>query len=218
VSARRTLQQVGALALQGQRSTNMSVQAAYVAGYSDQSRVARKLDFLPAQYWNTTTTRNDALATNLNQNVTNPFSLGNFAALQSSDPVLYQALASRAYFTSTTIRKSSLLRPFPAMNALTETSSTDGAVKTHSFEATLQRRFARGFTLNAGYTTLYERDRTFYYNEFDPSPSWRQSNAGVPHRFSATGIWELPFGKGRWLARKGISNLLLGGWQVAATY
>jgi hypothetical protein len=214
----RPRQQRWRLDVQRQLSTNMSVQAAYVGGYSDQIRVGRKLDYLPAQYWNTTTTRNDALATNLNQNVANPFYIGNFASLQSSDPVLYQALAGRAYFTSTTIRKSSLLRAFPAMNGLTETSSTDGKVKTHSFEATFQRRFARGFTLNAAYTGLYERDRTFYYNEFDPTPSWRQSNAGVPHRFSATGIFELPFGKGRLLARSGIANAVLGGWQVAATY
>src|SRR5207247_6432356 len=54
-------------------------------------------------------------------------------------------------FTSATIRKSSLLRAFPAMNGLTDSSSTDGAVKTHSFEATFQRRFAKGFTVNASY-------------------------------------------------------------------
>jgi len=101
---------------------------------------------------------------------------------------------------------------------MTDSSATDGAVKTHSFEATFQRRFAKGFTLNAAYTGLYERDRLYYYNEFDPSPSWRQTNAGVPHRFSATGIFELPFGKGKPLARTDVWNALFGGWQVAATY
>lgn len=214
----RPRQQRWRLDLQRQLSANMSVQVAYVGEYSDQIRVGRKLDALPGQYWNTTAVRNDALATNLNQNVTNPFYIGNFAALQSSDPVLYQALAGRAYFTSSTIRKSSLLRAFPAMNGLTDSSATDGAVKTHSFEATFQRRFAKGFTVNAAYTGLYERDKTYYYNEFDASPSWRQSNSGVPHRFSATGIFELPFGKGRMLARSGVGNVLFGGWQVAATY
>jgi hypothetical protein len=217
-SVPRPRQQRWRIDLQRQISTNMAFAVAYVGGYSDQIRVGRKLDLLPAQYWNTTQTRNDALATNLNQNVPNPFYIGNFSSLQNSDPVLYQALASRAYFTSTTIRKSSLLRPFPQMNGLTDSSATDGAVKTHSFEATFQRRFAKGFTLSAAYTGLYERDRLYYYNEFDADPSWRQTNAGVPHRFSATGIFELPFGKGKPLARTGLWNALFGGWQVAATY
>jgi hypothetical protein len=79
--------------------------------------------------------RNNALASNLNQNVPNPFRLTNFAELQASSPVVYKALASRGYFTSPTIPKHMLLRPFPHMNNLTHTSSSDGKVKTHSFEA-----------------------------------------------------------------------------------
>jgi hypothetical protein len=104
------------------------------------------------------------------------------------------------------------------MNVLMDTTATDGKVKTHSIEASFQRRFASGFTFNANYTGLYERDRTLYYNEFDLQPSWTQSNAGVPRRFAATGIYELPFGRGRAFLRSGIGSALLGGWQVAATY
>ena len=44
------------------------------------------------------------------------------------------------------------------------------------------------------------------------------SNNGTPWRFAVTGIWELPFGKTRWLARSGAWNALFGGWQVAAAY
>ncbi|MDQ6704580.1 MAG: hypothetical protein M3Z85_01315, partial [Acidobacteriota bacterium] len=58
----------------------------------------------------------------------------------------------------------------------------------------------------------------FYYNEFDALPSWRQSNNGVPYRFTLTGIYELPFGRGKPLLRSGIGNAVLGGWQVAAAY
>jgi hypothetical protein len=165
-----------------------------------------------------TSVRNNALAGNLNQQVTNPFRVTNFAELQTSAPVLYQALASRGYFTSATIPKNMLLRPFPHMNNLSAAGSTDGKVKTHSVEAAFQRRFSRGFTLNANYTGLYERDKLYYHNEFDALPSWRQTNAGVPHRFAATGIFELPFGQGRAFAQSGIANALFGGWQIAGTY
>jgi len=214
----RARQQRWRVDLQRQIGNSMMFSVGYAGSFSDQIRLGRKLDALPAQYWNTTQMRNNALATNMNQNVTNPFAIQNFSALQSSDPVLYQALASRGYFTSPTIRKNMLLRPFSHMNSLTANASTDGKVKTHSLEATFQRRFAKGFTINANYTALYERDRLYYHNEFDAEPSWRQTNAGVPQRFAATGIYELPFGRGRSFAQRGIWNAILGGWQTAATY
>ncbi|MFN7936376.1 MAG: carboxypeptidase-like regulatory domain-containing protein [Bryobacteraceae bacterium] len=204
--------------LQRQLGANMVATVGYAATYSDQIRLARRLDSLPGQFWNTTTVRNAALATNLNQNVTNPFRVQNFADLQASNPIQYQALASRGYFTSATIPKHMLLRPFSHMNNLSDSSTTDGKVKTHSIEASFQRRFSRGFTFNANYTALYERDKLYYHNEFDPLPTWRQSNAGVPQRFAATGIFELPFGRGRAYARSGIASAFLGGWQVAGTY
>ncbi len=97
----------------------MTVSLAYAGMYASDLKINQRLDALPGQYWATGTTRNDAIATNLNQNVPNPFNISNFSALQSSDPVLYQALASRSFFTSTTIRKNQLLRPFSQMNSLT---------------------------------------------------------------------------------------------------
>jgi hypothetical protein len=214
----RARQQRWRVDVQRQLGTNMVVTVGYAGTYADQVRAARKLDILPAEFWNTTQVRNNALASNLNANVTNPFALQNFASLQTSDPVLYQAMASRGFFTSPTIQKNRLLRPFSQMNALMDAASADGAVRTHSLEASFQRRFASGFTFNANYTALYERDGNFYFNEFDAEPSWRQSNAGVPRRFAATGIYEFPFGKGRAFAQSGIASKLFGGWQVAAAY
>jgi hypothetical protein len=214
----RARQQRWRLDIQRQIGANMVVTAGYAGSFSDRIRVTRRLDALPGQYWNTTMERNNALASNLNQNVPNPFRVTNFAELQTSSPVLYQALASRGYFTSATIPKHMLLRPFPHMNNVRDISSTDGKVKTHSLELAFQRRFSQGFTFNANYTALYERDKLYYHNEFDALPSWRQSNAGVPQRFAATGIYELPFGRGRAFIQSGIAGALLGGWQIAATY
>jgi hypothetical protein len=111
-----------------------------------------------------------------------------------------------------------LLRPFAHMNGLNETSSTDGEVKTHALEASFQRRFSGGFTFNTNFTGLYQRDKTFYFNEYDAEPIWRESNTGAPRRFAAMGIYELPFGRGRSFARSGLASALFGGWQVAATY
>jgi len=214
----RSRQQRWRIDVQRQFGSAMVVSVGYAGSFSDQIRVSRRLDSLPGQYWNTTNERNANLAGNLNQNVTNPFRITNFADLQASDPVAYQGLASRAYFTSATIPKQMLLRPFPQMNNLSASASMDGKVKTHSLEATFTRRMSRGFTISANYTALYERDKTYYHNEFDALPTWRQTNAGVPHRFAATGIWELPFGRGRAFAQSGIASAILGGWQIAAAF
>ncbi len=203
--------------VQRQFGNNIMVSVAYAGMFADNIRISKKLDALPAQYWATGTARNDAIASNLNQNVTNPFYIANFASLQASNPLLYQALASRSFFTSPTIRKNQLLRPFPEMNGLTE-SGPFGATKGESFEGVFQRRFANGFTINANFTGLYERDQDYYKNEFDAQPSWELSNNGTPWRVAITGIYQLPFGKGKWFARTGVANVLLGGWQVAGAF
>ncbi|MGH9633034.1 MAG: hypothetical protein ACRD7E_32425, partial [Bryobacteraceae bacterium] len=214
----RARQQRWRIDVQHQIGANMVVMVGYAGSFSNNDRIDRRLDFLPGEFWNHTEERNNALAGNLNQNVPNPFHIENFSALQSSDPVAYQALASRGYFTSPTIRKHMLLRPFPHMNELVETSTTEGKVKTHALEMTFERRFSGGFLFKANFTGLYQRDKDFYFNEFDQEPIWRQTNTGVPRRFAAMGIYELPFGRGRAFAQTGIWSALFGGWQVAATY
>src|SRR5205085_9759476 len=110
----------------------------------------------------------------MNQNVTNPFYLPNFASLQTSSPALYQTLAPRSFFTSPTIRKNQLLRPLSQMNGLSETGGF-GETKGESVEVELNRRFAQGFTPNANITGLVERDRDFCSNEFDHTATWERT-------------------------------------------
>lgn len=38
--------------------------------------------------------------------------------------------------------------------------------------------------------------RDYFFDQFDPRPSWRESPQTRPHRVTATGLMELPFGKG----------------------
>jgi hypothetical protein len=200
---------------------NMLVEAAYWGQYGDRlfPNQALRLDALPAQYWNTTNVRNNTIATNLNQQVPNPFHISNFESLRTSNPLLYQHLTTLGQFTSTTIAKNRLLRPFPQMNGLNDSAQNTGSARTHALELNFQRRFAQGFNLNASYSRILQENRVFLDNEFDTEPTIRYaSDTARPHRFTATGIYELPFGKGRAFFQKGILNHVLGGWQVAATY
>ena len=168
---------------------------------------------LPSQFWAIGMVRNDVMANYMNANVTNPFLLSNFASLQQSDPLLYNQPATRSFFTSGTIRKNQWLRPYPQMSSLVQTSGPYGQFRTDEMVLGMERRFAKGFNLNVAYTRLRTQSRTTYWNEFDPEPYWVERNNGRPHRFTATGVTQLPFGKGRALVKQGLPSMLVGGFQ-----
>ncbi|MBI3209950.1 MAG: carboxypeptidase regulatory-like domain-containing protein [Candidatus Solibacter usitatus] len=204
---------------QRELSSNMVVEAAYWGQWGDQISLTHRLDALPEKYWATGNARNNALATELNRNVPNPFYIGNFDSLRTSNPVLYQQLSTLGQFQSTTIQKNRLLRPFPHMNGLNVSSDPGGKARTHALEVNFQRRFSKGLTMNASYSRMLQENKTIFENEFDAAPSiWWVSDTARPHRFTATGIYELPFGKGRRFVQRGLLNHLVGGFQVAATY
>ena len=216
--ARPARQQRWRIGTQRQFGQATAVEIAYVGSYSDRVNVNQTLTALPESYWAGGLTRNDAIASNLNANVTNPFAVRNFAALEKSDPLLYQFLSSTSFFTGTTVRKNQLLRPFPQMGTLVRSRTPLGESRSHAMEVVFNRRFSRGFNLHANYTRMYVRDKTVFLNEFDLQPTWLPSNNGRPHRFAATSIWKLPFGKDGRFASHGIASKLFGGWQVAVVY
>ncbi len=206
------------VSFQRQFGVHTVIDVAYAGSRSDRVRIARAMSPLPEPFWASGLVRNDTIANNLNANVPNPFNIRHFASLQSSHPLVYQDLATQGFFTSTTIRKSSLLRPFPHMNGLTNSAASLGEVKTHELQITVERRFSRGLSFNFGYTHMYNRTADYFHDEFDSQPSWRDSNTSRPHRIVGTTVYELPFGKGRTWARQGLMNYLLGGLQLSATY
>jgi hypothetical protein len=64
-----------------------------------------------------------------------------------------------------------------------------------------------------------QEDKTTIENEFETTPRiWYPTNNARPHRITATGIFELPFGKGRRFLQSGVLNHVVGGWQLAATF
>lgn len=204
--------------IQRQLSSKDLIEAAYVGSYADRTYVARNNNPLAAQYWATGTVRNDAVATAMNQNVPNPFRLTNFASLATSAPAIYQQMSTLSFFTAAIAPKNQLLRPFPHMAGVTDSFSSVGNVWAHSLEVTYTRRFSRGINLNAGYTRLKADTADIFVNEFDGSPTRRPSAYGSPHRFTATTVVDLPFGKGRPFFSQGWLSKLTGGFQIGITY
>jgi len=214
----RARQQRWRIGIQRQFGNTSVAEVAYAGMYTDRIAIAKTMQPLPEKYWADGLQRNNAIASDLNANVPNPFYLPNFAGLRTADPVLYQYLTTLSFFTSATIRKNRLLRSFPHVPGLTNSRVPLGVARSHSLEASLQRRFANGFSLNAGYTLLWLRGKDYFHNEFDEFPTERESNYGRPFRFYAAGIWKLPCGKGKTWLQSGLLNWMFGGWQLAATY
>jgi len=209
------------LGMQRQLGNNWVIDAGYGGSFSDRVGMSHKLDILPEQFWADGKVRANAILSNLNSNVTNPFRLTNFASLQQSSALLYNDMSQNAFFTNATIRKANLLRAFPQMaNALTNGQESAGKARTHEFLLNVSKRFSSGFNLSFGYTALKVEQADFYFYEWDAAPTWRTSNNGRPHRFVATGVYEWPFGRGKRFAGNAgrALNLLIGGWQTAATY
>jgi hypothetical protein len=180
----------------------MIAEATYVGNYGYNIEITRNINALPNSFLNTDNSRSAAQAANntfLTQTVANPFA----------------GLLPGTGFNNSTIARSQLLRPFPVFGDI-NTTNNDGKSWYHSGQFTLDKRFSKGFTVNAAYTWSKWIQATEYLNAGDAAPTKMISDQDVPHRFSASGIYALPFGKGRAFLTDAnwLTNAVFGGWQI----
>ncbi|MBI4875473.1 MAG: TonB-dependent receptor [Acidobacteria bacterium] len=215
----RARQQRWRAGAQRQFGSSWVIDVAYAGSNSDRISVSRTMSPLPEKYWAGGKVRNNTIANDLNANVTNPFNIRNFTPAGFS-PLVWADMNTQSFYTSSTIRKNQLMRAFPHMNGVTNNTVPISCTKTQELQVSLEKRFSRGFNLNVGYTAMRIREADFFFNEWDTQPTERISNDGRPHRLVASGIFELPVGKGkRFLSNAGGPlNYLAGGWQFGATY
>jgi hypothetical protein len=118
-----------------------------------------------------------------------------------------------------TTSRAQLLRPFPEFTSI-GTQRNDGSGIYHAGQFRIERRFVRGFTLLTSYTWSKVIEEVSFLNESDTEYERRIGSDDIPHRFVTSGIWELPFGKGRkWGADwNGFVEAIAGGWQAQGIY
>ena len=205
--------------VQRELGSRLSIEVAYAGAYNDRLPVNIRMDYLPQQYWDGSNTRNIAANTFLTANVANPFFINNFASLRTTNPTLYQRLASNPTFSSATIQRNRLLRPFGALTNLTYANLPLGASKSHSLEVQVNRRFSNGL---AGFLSF--NANSVRYNrtveEYDREPTlWQGSNDARPWRLAGVASYELPFGRSkRLLSNGGVAAALASNWQIAGTW
>ncbi|MCI0338974.1 MAG: carboxypeptidase-like regulatory domain-containing protein [Acidobacteria bacterium] len=181
------------------------VEAAYIGnrGY-DLTTSTNITNATPRQYLSTSRVRDDATINFLSANVRNPF----------------RGLIPGQTLNGDTVARSQLLRPFPEFNGNLETQRYDGSGIYHAGQFRLERRFSTGFTLLTSYTWSKVIEEVRFLNDSDTEQERRIGSDDIPHRIVVSGIWELPFGRGRrwgdsW---NGVINGIIGGWQVQGIY
>ncbi len=199
---------------------NTAVEVAYSGSYADRVGVAIPEVYVPEQYYSTVTNVRDASAlTLMQQNVTNPFNIANFASLATTNPVLYQRMLGSTFFTAAQVQRQALLRGFPQLTGLTYNNLPLGIVKNHSLEVTVNRRYSAGLSANMAFAvnrTTENRTVELY----DRAPTlWQTNQTSRPFRLTGGAVYEFPFGESKpFLNNGGILGTALGGWQTGGTF
>ncbi len=108
--------------------------------------------------------------------------------------------------------------------ASTQMTAPTGASNYNALQAQLERRFAAGYQVDVTYT--FSKSRGLCCNDRSDlslgiqDPEFYRLNRSVngfdrPHNLVATGMAELPFGRGkRWASSGGAASWLAGGWRL----
>jgi hypothetical protein len=181
-------------------------EATYVGNYGYDIEITRNINALPNQYLNADNSRSAAM------NANNAFLAGSVA-----NP--FAGLLPGTSLNNPTISRRQLMLPYPAFGAI-NTTNNDGKTWYHSAQLGLRKRFTKGYTLGVSYTYSNWMQATEYLNAADPNPTKMISDLDVTNRLSVSGIYELPFGKGkRFLSdASGLAEALVGGWQIQGVY
>jgi len=156
------------------------------------------------------------IAAFLTQAVANP--------LQGSIPAV-------AALNGATIARAQLLRRFPQYQAVTQLSPNIGFSDYHALQINLQKRFSGGFSLLTNYvfsklldtggvgSGVRSSDATNAEDVFNFDEEYSYSTLDVPHRFTLSSTYELPFGRGkRFGGNSGkLVDFLIGGFQISGT-
>jgi hypothetical protein len=202
VDGRRPCTQRWSASLQFEPIANSVIEVGYMGSKSVRLRSSTEFNPVPSQYLSTSTVRDQAANDRLSANVTNPFyGIPGFEAT--------------SFYSSKTIARSQLLRPYPQFTGLS-TGLPAGSAWYNALTARFERRFTRGLLLQTNYTWSKTLEAIDYLNPTDSRPEHVVSNLDRPHRISIVGMYELPFGKGRRFASnaRGVLEHIIGGWQM----
>jgi len=183
---------------------NLVVDFSYVGSRSFRLPVTKELNAVPAKYLSTLAARDQTTINYLTFQVANP---------------LYGIPQVTAGMTGQRVNREQLLRPYPQFTSIT-TQESIGKRWYDAAQLRVERRFSNGFTVQASYTYSRQVEATSFLNATDTELHKVIAGADRPHIIVTSGIFELPFGRGRrfWTDAGGLADGLVGGWQVGLFY
>lgn len=127
-----------------------------------------------------------------------------------------------------TVSRAQTLLPLPDYTGVNQMNGHGSSSVYHSMQMTLERRYFRGLSLLASYTAgklindAYSSagagggGSDFRLGRFNRRLDRALDQFDVSQRMVISGVWELPFGKGKplWSNVSGPANHLVGGWQL----
>lgn len=187
--------------IQQQLPKSILIEVSYLGNRGTRLATSKQYDPIPNSVLSTTGIRDNARINYLSQQFANPF---------------YPLPGSN--IAGTTVARSQLLRPYPEFTSIIGTEP-QGFSWYHSLQVVAERRFHDGFTVQGNYTWSKMMEATSYLNDGDALPEKVISDLDRAHRVSVSGIYELPFGKGKAVAggANRVVQQLVGGWQLQLT-
>jgi hypothetical protein len=201
---RAPMQQRWQFGIQRELPQRVLLEVAYVGNKGSSMETTRDFRSLPMQYLSRSPFRDDPLINDLTRNVPNPF----LGLLPGTD------------LAGNSVSRNYLLRG-PEYMHFTGMTTTDymGYSWYHSLQVKTERRFATGWTFNAAYTWSKAMEAVSRLNGYDSPLQYVVSDQDRAHRIVLSGIWEMPFGRGkRWLNTGNVVDKFLGGWQLQGVY
>ncbi|MFB3828981.1 MAG: TonB-dependent receptor domain-containing protein [Bryobacteraceae bacterium] len=203
---RRSYNQRWSGSIQFEPVRQTAVEVGYMGSRGVRQRVATEFNPIPRQYLSASAERDQPVIDFLSARAANPF-------------IGIPGFAGSTFFATANTTRSQLLRPYPHFTGLSA-GLPAGSVWYNAMTLRVERRFGRGLQIQGSYTWSKTMDALTYLNETDPVPEHVVSDLDRPHRIVVSGMYELPFGKGRkFLSSSGrLANAVLGGWQVQAIF
>jgi hypothetical protein len=117
-------------------------------------------------------------------------------------------------------------RPYPQFSNVVLEGPSNGVTNYHAGMIRLEKRASKGLTMLTSYTwsrnignlteAAGEGDTQVYENYYDRRLDKGPSPIDVPHRFTWSAVYDLPFGKSRKWLQRGFLAPVIGGWTLDA--
>jgi hypothetical protein len=113
------------------------------------------------------------------------------------------------------IKRRQLLLPYPQFTSVTQGLENVGKIWYNALQVSVEKRLSSGLTFVSAYTWSKAIGALTFLNDQDAEPARAVADDDRTHRLVLSGVWRLPFGKGRQFAG-GVgrgTELLVGGWE-----